>query len=156
IARVSPLPERPAARPVVVATPADALQGAGDSLSEAKWWSRLAELGLPGPPEEAAERFQLRIDERLREIPRSRELRRGVALFASAPLECPDGEGEGEALARLLPRLRPPARPRSLPFAFFRTSGSRADDTGLSAGILGAGGGATRPIPAFAAGRPGV
>jgi glycerate-2-kinase len=150
------LPEREAARPVVVATPAEAIQGAGDALSEAKWWSRLATLSLSGGPAEAAQEFSDRVEEVLRGVPKSRQARKGIAIFAGAPLECIDGEGEGAALARLLPELKTRARRRTLRIVAFRTAGARPGDVGLPAGLIEATGAEIRPVPAFRAGRPGV
>jgi glycerate-2-kinase len=142
--------------PVMVAGPADALQGAGDALSETLWWSRLAALALPGGIDAAAQEFNDRVEEILKEIPRTRERRKGVAIFAGAPLDCLDGEGEGEAIARLLPALRTHARRRDLQFAAFRTAGARPGDLGTPAGVLGTTGTSIEPILSYRAGHPGV
>jgi glycerate-2-kinase len=145
-----------AVRPVVVAGPADALQGAGDALSEQLWWSRLATLALPGEVGAAAALFSERVEEILKEIPTTRERRKGVAIFAGAPLDCLDGEGEGVALGQLLPALQTAARRRDLGFAVFRSAGARPGDVGTPAGALAALGGAIVPLEAYRAGKPGV
>jgi hypothetical protein len=150
-----PVP-RPALRPVAVAGPADALQGAGDALSEHLWWSRLATVALPGDVESAAEQFSERVEEILKEIPTTRDRRKGIAIFAGAPLDCVDGAGEGAAIARLLPALTTHARRRDLEFSVFRTAGARPGDTGVPAGAIVPTAPSVRPLVAYRAGRPGV
>ncbi|HTT26542.1 MAG TPA: DUF4147 domain-containing protein [Thermoplasmata archaeon] len=151
----APVPAE-AVRPVVVAAPADALQGAGDALSESLWWSRLATLALPGNVDAAAREFTERVEEVLLGIPKTRERRKGVAIFAGAPLDCPDGDGEGQAIARLLPALKAQARRRDLEFAVFRTAGARPGDVGTPAGSIGSTGAAITPLRAYRSGQPGV
>ncbi len=143
-------------RPIAVTGPADALQGSGDSLSDAKWWSRLGALSIPGGPLEVAEAFHARFEEVLRGVPKSREARKGIAVFAASPLDCPDGEGEGEALARLLPALRAKTQHPELRLAVFRTAGARPGDVGLGGAEADAPSEGARPIEAYLAGRPGV
>ncbi len=143
-------------RPVQVAGPADALQGAGDALSENLWWSRLATLALPGYVDAAATEFSEKVEEILQGIPKTRDRRKGVAIFAGAPLDCVDGEGEGRAIARLLPALQAKARRRDLEFAVFRTAGARPGDVGTPAGSLASTGAAVQALRAYAVGLPGV
>jgi len=151
----APPPAAPA-RPVVVASPTDALLGAGDGLSEASWWSRLVEVGLADGPEAAAAQFFRRVEEILPTIPRSRERRRGIALVAGAPLDLVDGAGEGPALEALLGALQRDGRRRELRVAAFRTTGPRPGTPGRSGGLVDAVRPGIRPLPAADAGRPGV
>lgn len=149
-------PARAPARPIVVAAPADALQGAGDALSEAKWWSRLAGVDLSGDPDSVGDVFLDRIEEILPGVPRSREARKGIAIFASGPLACPDGEGEGEAVARLLAQLPVRSKRRDVRYAVFRTAGARPGEAGTAAGLVEPGRSGSRPLPSLSEGKPGV
>lgn len=143
-------------RPVLVAGPSDALQGAGDALSDARWWSRLASVALDGGPEAAAQRFTDRIEEVLREVPKSRERRRGIAIFAGAPLDLVDGAGEIEAVGRLTEALRGSTRRRELTFAAFRTAGHRPSETGPGTGTFDPADRNLRPLRVPPSVRPGI
>ena len=114
----------PVHRPVYVARPSDALEGAGDALFERKWRVRLGMLSLPAPPEEAADRFMARVDELLaREPDASVDKSYGVAILAATDLGQPEGSDDGPAQARFLQRAEGLLRRRELSVGLFRTSG---------------------------------
>lgn len=152
----APPPEGPPVRPVQIAGPSEAMQGGGDELSEHKWWSRLAELRLAGGPPAAAASFHARVEEVLKEVPSTRERRRGVAIFAGAPLECVDGAGEAAAVTRLLGELQRQARRREITYAVFRTAGHRPGDTAPVGAAFDARSPELVPLRPSAGTRPGV
>jgi len=118
------LPER-IARPVVVASPADALKSAADAVFEKGWTSRLAYLALPDPPATAAERFLGRSEDLFVAEGLSVESRtKGVGAFAMTTLGLPEGVDEGPALGEFLTRARADLRRREMSVGLFRTSGA--------------------------------
>jgi glycerate-2-kinase len=118
------LPER-VARPVVVASPADALRSAADAVFEKGWTSRLAFLSLTGPPAAAADRFLARADELFSAEGLSLESRtKGVGAFAMTTLGLPEGVDEGPALGEFLTRAQADLRRREMSVGLFRTAGA--------------------------------
>jgi glycerate-2-kinase len=120
----APLSSR-AARPVVIATPADALRAASDALFDKGWTSRLAFLELTDRPDAAAERFLARAEEVYRGEPLTTESRtRGLAAFAMTTLGLPEGLDEGPALGQFLQRSQHLLNRREMSVGLFRTGGS--------------------------------
>jgi hypothetical protein len=116
---------RPVDRPVVVASPSDALRAAADSLFEKGWTSRLAFLELRAGPDAGAANFLARTEELYlaeRLTPESRT--KGVAAFAMTTLDLPEGVDEGPYLARFLDRARAGFRRREMSVGLFRTAGA--------------------------------
>jgi glycerate-2-kinase len=112
-------------RPVVIATPSDALRAASDALFDKGWTSRLATLSLPDRPEAAAERFLARSEEVYRGEPLTSESRtRGIAAFAMATLGLPEGLDEGPGLGGFLTRAQQLLNRREMSVGLFRTGGS--------------------------------
>jgi hypothetical protein len=119
----APLDSR-APRPVVIATPADALRAASDSVFDKGWTSRLAFLGLRDRPELAAERFLARSEEIYRGEPLTSASRtRGLACFATTTLGLPEGLDEGPALGDFLSRAQQLLNRREMSIGLFRTGG---------------------------------
>jgi hypothetical protein len=118
------LPRSPGARPVVVASPADALRAASDAVFDKGWTVRLAFLDIRDGPETAAERFLDRSEELYQAetlTPQSRT--KGIATFAMATLGLPEGVDEGPALGQFLSRARELLRRREMSVGLFRTGG---------------------------------
>ncbi len=118
------------ARPVVVASPSDALRAAADAVFDKGWTSRLAFLELHEGPEASADRFLDRTEEIVRAEglgPTSRT--KGVASFAMLTLGLPEGVDEGPALGQFLLRAQAGLRRRDMSVGLFRTAGGigRAD-----------------------------
>ncbi len=121
--RLSPAPTL--SRPVLVASPTDALRAAADTLFDKGWTSRLAFLELREGPEAAADAFLARTDELVRAEGLTAESRtKGVATFAMTTLKLPEGVDEGPALGRFLTRARDGLRRREMSVGLFRTSGA--------------------------------
>jgi hypothetical protein len=136
--------ERPAAvpdriaRPVVVASPADALRAAADTLFDKGWTSRLAFLELREDPETSADRFLERSEELVRAEglgPTSRT--RGIAAFAMMTLGLPEGVDEGPALGRFLVRTQSILRRREMSVGLFRTAGVIGSVAYPAGGVVG-------------------
>ncbi|HXW67034.1 MAG TPA: DUF4147 domain-containing protein [Thermoplasmata archaeon] len=111
-------------RPVVVASPSDALRAASDAVFEKGWSVRLGFLEMHEPPDAAARRLLERSEELLateRLGPESRT--KGVATFAMASLGLPEGVDEGPALATFLGVARSQLRRREGSVGLFRTGG---------------------------------
>ena len=119
-----PPPER-IARPVVVASPGDALKSAADAVFEKGWTSRLAFLALPDAPSAAAGRFLGRAEDLFVAEGLSVESRtKGVGAFAMTTLGLPEGIDEGPALGEFLTEARAGLRRREMSVGLFRTSGA--------------------------------
>jgi glycerate-2-kinase len=111
-------------RPVVVASPADALRAAADAVFDKGWTSRLAFLELREAAPAAAQRCLERSEELLaaeRITPESRT--KGVATFAMTTLGLPEGVDEGPALGAFLSTARELLRRREASVGLFRTEG---------------------------------
>jgi len=111
-------------RPVVIATPSDALRAASDAVFDKGWTVRLAFLELRDEPGAAADRLLERSEtlyagEAL--TPESRT--KGVATFAMATLGLPEGVDDGPALGAFLTRARDGLRRREMSVGLFRTAG---------------------------------
>jgi len=111
-------------RPVVVASPSDALRAAADAVFDKGWTSRLAFLEIRDAPEAGADRFldrseELLLAERLTADSRTK----GVGTFAMTTLGLPEGLDEGPALGRFLARARDRIRRREMSVGLFRTVG---------------------------------
>ncbi len=114
----------PIHRPVYVARPTDALEGAGNDLFDRKWRVRLGMLTLSAPPEEAADRFMARVEEVLdREPGASADKSYGIAVLAATDLGQPEGIDDGPAQGRFLNRTEQLLRRRYLSVGLFRTAG---------------------------------
>ncbi len=128
-----------AARPVRVAGPTDALRAAADAAFDRGWTSRLAFLDLPGPPEDAADRFAARTEELLRAEPLRPDGRtKGLAAFAMLTLEVPEGADDLDAFQRFLVRTRETLRRREMSVGLFRTAGSIGSPQVPAGAVLGA------------------
>ena len=111
--------------PVVVASPADALRAAADTLFDKGWTSRLGFLEIRDGPEAGADRFLARAEELLAAEPLSAESRtKGVAVFAMTTLGLPEGVDEGPAFGRFLVRAGARVRRREMSVGLFRTAGA--------------------------------
>lgn len=114
----------PEHRPVYIARPTDALEGAGNDLFDRKWRVRLGMLSLSAPPEEAAERFMARVEEVLdREPDPSVDKSYGIAVLAATDLGQPEGVDDGPAQGRFLQRAEQLLRRRYLSVGLLRTAG---------------------------------
>jgi Domain of unknown function (DUF4147) len=113
-----------AAAPVVVASPADALRAAADTLFDKGWTSRLGFLEIRDDPETSADRFSARSEELIAAEQLTPESRtKGVGVFAMTTLDLPEGVDEGPALGRFLARAQSQVRRREMSVGLFRTSG---------------------------------
>jgi glycerate-2-kinase len=135
----APAGPRPRARPVVVATPGDALRAAADSVFDKGWTSRLAFLEVRGEPRAAAEQFLGRTEELVRAealTPKSRT--KGVATFAMATLDAPEGVDEGPALGEFLAESQQLLRRREMSVGLFRTAGAIGSEAFPAGAVVGA------------------
>ncbi|MCI4337764.1 MAG: DUF4147 domain-containing protein, partial [Thermoplasmata archaeon] len=97
-------------RPVVVASPADAIRSAGDALVDRRWITRLGILTTDRPPEEAAQLLVRRSEEELRalggRLPRSggrgSGSSAGLAVFAGVTLGGVEGAPPAGAASAFL------------------------------------------------------
>ena len=118
------LPDR-IARPVVVASPGDALKAAADAVFEKGWTSRLAFLALRDAPAAAAHRFLSRADELyVAEGITADSRTKGVGAFAMTTLGVPEGVEEGPAFGEFLNVAQAGLRRREMSAGLFRTAGS--------------------------------
>ena len=132
------LPDR-IARPVVVASPGDALKAAADALFDKGWTSRLAFLEVREGPEESAERFLERSGELIRAEQLDPESRtKGIGSFAMMTLGLPEGLDEGPALGRFLARAQAGLRHREMSVGLFRTVGALGSDEFPAGAVVGA------------------
>ena len=126
-------------RPVVVASPGDALKAAADAVFEKGWTSRLSFLEIRDAPEAGAERFLARAEELLaaeRLTPESRT--KGLGTFAMTTLGLPEGLDEGPALGRFLERARAGIRRREMSVGLFRTAGDIGSPQYPAGAVVGA------------------
>ncbi len=113
-----------ASRPVLVATPSDALRAVADRLFEKGWTVRLASLDLRERPTEGAMRFLERSEELIRAEGLTVDSRtKGVATVAMTTLDLPEGPDEGPAFQEFLVRVRDGILRREMSVGLFRTSG---------------------------------
>jgi hypothetical protein len=124
-------------RPVVVATPADALRGAADTVGERKYMPRLAALSIPDPPEIAAELFLSRVEAVASE---NREAmvetdRKGIVAFAALTLGLPEGVDDQPAFDRFLSAVQARILRREMSVSLMRTSGA-SDGSPLPPGAV--------------------
>jgi hypothetical protein len=118
------LPDR-IARPVVVASPGDALKAAADAVFEKGWTSRLAFLELREAPTAAAERFLARAEDLYAAEGLSPESRtKGLGAFAMTTLGLPEGVDEGPAFGEFLTTAGSGLRRREMSVGLFRTAGA--------------------------------
>ena len=118
------LPDR-IARPVVVASPGDALKSAADSVFEKGWTSRLAFLALKERSTAAADRFVARAEELFAAEGLTSESRtKGVGAFAMTTLGLPEGVDEGPAFGEFLVQAKDDLRRREMSVGLFRTAGA--------------------------------
>lgn len=115
----------PTTRPLVVASPTDALRAAADAVFDKGWTSRLAFLEMRDGPEPAADRFLSRSEELVAAESLTSESRtKGVGTFAMATLGLPEGVDEGPALGSFLERAERGLRRREMSVGLFRTVGA--------------------------------
>jgi len=132
------LPER-IARPVVVASPADALKSAADAVFDKGWTSRLAFLALKDPPSTAADRFLARSEDLVLAEGLSVESRtKGLGAFAMTTLGLPEGIDEGPALSEFLTRAMVDLRRREMSVGLFRTAGAIGASEYPAGAVVGA------------------
>jgi len=132
------VPER-VARPVVVASPSDALRAAADAVFDKGWTSRLAYLALPDPPSTAADRFMARAEELYVAEGLSVESRtKGVGAFAMTTLGLPEGVDEGPAFGEFLTRAQDDLRRREMSVGLFRTAGTIGSADYPAGAVIGA------------------
>ena len=132
------LPER-IARPVVVASPGDALKAAADAVFDKGWTSRLAFLSLPDPPAAAADKFLSRADDLYVAEGLTAESRtKGVGAFAMTTLGLPEGVDEGPALGEFLTAARDGLRRRDMSLGLFRTAGAVGASEYPAGAVVGA------------------
>jgi hypothetical protein len=135
---VLPLPAR-VSRPVVVASPSDALRAAADTLFDKGWTSRLAFLEVREGPEASADRFLARTEELLVAEGLTTESRtKGVSSFAMMTLGLPEGIDEGPALGRFLMRSEARLRRREMSVGLFRTAGAVGSAEYPAGAVVGA------------------
>lgn len=126
-------------RPILVSSPPDALGGAGDSLFDRKWATRLGMLALHGPPESAADQFLRRVEEVFQRERLDPEAHfKGIAVLASTTLESLEGGDEGPALGRFLSRAQSEIRRRELSVGLMRTAGGIGDPSFPPGAVVGA------------------
>jgi hypothetical protein len=126
-------------RPVVVASPTDALRAAADALFDKGWTSRLAFLELREGPEASADRFLARTEELLAAERLTAESRtKGLGSFAMMTLGLPEGVDEGPALGRFLVRSQAVLRRREMSLGLFRTAGVVGSDDFPAGAVVGA------------------
>lgn len=112
-------------RPVLVASPADALRAAADAVFDKGWTSRLAFLEIRDRPKAAAEQFLDRSEALIdAEALGPKTRTKGVATFAMTTLGFPEGLDEGPALAQFLATARGLLRRREMSVGLFRTGGA--------------------------------
>lgn len=127
------------ARPVVVASPGDALRAAADALFDKGWTSRLAFLQVREGPEPSADRFLQRTDDLLRAEALDPESRtKGVVCFAMMTLGLPEGVDEGPALGRFLWQAQAGLRRREMSIGLFRTVGGLGSPEFPAGAVIGA------------------
>jgi hypothetical protein len=132
------LPSR-VSRPLVVASPTDALRAAADALFDKGWTSRLAFLELRENPEASADRFLARTEELLAAERLTAESRtKGVGSFAMMTLGLPEGVDEGPALGRFVVRSQAGLRRREMSLGLFRTAGVVGSDQFPAGAVVGA------------------
>jgi hypothetical protein len=132
-------PGRAPPRPVVIASPSDALRAAADAVFDKGWTSRLAFLEIRDGPEAGADRFLARSEELLRAeqiTPDSRT--KGLGTFAMTTLGLPEGLDEGPALGRFLARARDGLNRREMSIGLFRTVGPVGSREYPAGAVIGA------------------
>lgn len=132
----APSPDRPLAagpvpyaRPVTLASPADGLRDAGDAAQAKRWKPMLAELHLPGGPDDAADRLVARTEALVRTspatgVPGSGRPPRGLLAFAATTLDVADGEDEHPAMSRFMKRMQDRLPWREASVGLFQTAGA--------------------------------
>jgi glycerate-2-kinase len=134
-----PLTRGTISRPVVVASPSDALQAAADAVFDKGWSSRLAALEIRDSYDAAATGLLVRAEELLRAERMTAESRtKGVAAFAMTTLGLPEGVDEGPALGGFLTTARAALRRRESSIGLFRTAGDVGSPTFPPGAVVGA------------------
>jgi glycerate-2-kinase len=134
----TPLPSR-VSRPLLVASPTDALRAAADALFDKGWTTRLAFLEVREGPEASADRFLARTEELLASEGLTAESRtKGLGAFAMMTLGLPEGVDEGPALGRFLVRSQAGLRRREMSLGLFRTAGVVGSDEFPAGAVVGA------------------
>ncbi|HYB63155.1 MAG TPA: DUF4147 domain-containing protein [Thermoplasmata archaeon] len=127
------------ARPVVVASPGDALRSAADAVFEKGWTSRLAFLTLRDRPTLAADRFVARAEELYAAEGLTSESRtKGIGAFAMTTLGLPEGIDEGPALGEFLVQAKADLRRREMSVGLFRTAGAIGAPDYPAGAVIGA------------------
>jgi glycerate-2-kinase len=134
-----PTPGPPERRPVVIASPADALRASGDAAFDKGWTARVGVLGLNERPEAAADRFVSTVEEVLTSSRPGREARsKGLVVLATSTLDVPEGVPEGPACEAFLKRARAGLRRREMSLGVFRTGGPLGPGSEFAGGAVGA------------------
>lgn len=119
-------------RPVVVASPADAIRAAGDALVDRRWITRLGTLSTPLPPEGAAELLLRRSEEELAalggRVPTGGERGRGgsvgLAVFQGSTLGGFEGARAAGVARAFLAEARRRTPRRDVTIAVLPTAGA--------------------------------
>ena len=136
-AGAAPLGGAVPARPVVIAAPADSLRAASEAVFDKGWTVRLAFLELADGPETAATRFVERSEALyLREALTAESRTKGVATFAMATLDQPEGLDDGPALGRFLTRAGALLARRETSIGLFRTAGDPSGNRAFPPGAV--------------------
>lgn len=139
-------------RPVVVASPGDALRAAADAVFDKGWTSRLAFLEVRESPASAAATFVGRAETLVAGEGLSASSRtKGVGSFAMLTLGLPEGVDEGPGLAEFLTAARGQLRRREMSVGLFRTAGVQGSPEFPAGAVVGAAtnpDAVTRPGPA--------
>lgn len=134
-------------RPVIVASPSDALRGAAEAVAERRWAPRLLED--PGGPDAAAaaRAFARSAEERRQAEPAGAD-RRGMALFARTTFGTVEGDDERVPLRRFLDSVGAQLARRDATVAAFQTGGSSRPDPEPAGAVVSAqpAGGGLRPL----------
>jgi uncharacterized protein DUF4147 len=127
------------ARPVIVASPGDALRAAADAVFDKGWTSRLAFLALRDAPAAAAVQFLTRAEELYSAEGLTSDSRtKGVGAFAMTTLGLPEGVDEGPAFGEFLTAARENLRRREMSAGLFRTSGAIGASEYPAGAVVGA------------------
>jgi Domain of unknown function (DUF4147) len=134
-----PLARGTIARPVVVASPSDALQAAADAVFDKGWSSRLAALEIRDRYDAAATGLLVRGEALLLAERMTAESRtKGVAAFAMTTLGLPEGVDEGPALGGFLTAARAALRRRESSVGLFRSAGDVGSPAYPAGAVVGA------------------
>lgn len=129
-------------RPVVVASPGDALEGAGAAAAERKWAVELGALNLEGGPAECAEAFLAAVERAVAERGgvAARRGSPGLALFAATRLGTVEGVGDRDEVELFLRTASLHLKRRNTTVLLFRTAGTPPGSSAPPGGVVDASG----------------